>query len=143
MADAQMIEIINYIKTHRPRETDFETIDAAIVAVTGDCNAATKEDMVSRDDAWLIPPEEREKLAGMRGRGWAKSFSKETIGLLYEAVKYSRKHVSEYRKSERVFDVNELKEMKARLVVQNSYNTFTPNMDDDYPWNNDSNRKLK
>ena len=113
-------DAIYYIKTHMPQETDFKTIDVAIRTVAVGINAAAHEDLVNKDDAWLVSDEERGKFAGIRGRGWTSSFDDETIRMFEEAVQYSKAHASEYEKTGGVSinsdDIKELKEMRLSLI---------------------------
>ena len=127
-------DAIHYIRTHMPQETDFKTIDVAISTVARGCNAAASEDMVNRDDAWLIPDEERGKLAGIRGRGWVQGFDKKTISMFYEAVQYSKAHASEFEKTGGVSieydDIKKLKQMRNELMNNMPYDNSHSNIDD-------------
>lgn len=111
-------DAIQYIKTHKPQETDFKTIDVAISTVARGINAAKKVDLLNRDDAWLI--DDDGKLAGIRGRGWAQSLDDVTIRMFYEAVEYSKKYMSEYAKNDssstKYDDIQNLKQMRNELT---------------------------
>ena len=99
VTEEQIKKALDYIRTHVPQKTEFETIDVAIRAVTRGISAARAEDLVNRDDAWLIPPEERGKFEGIRGVGGAQGFVQETIRRFKEAVQYAMEHASELKTS--------------------------------------------
>ena len=152
MSEEQIKAVLIYIRTHMPQETEFKTIDVAINSVAKEINAATKEDLVNRDDAWLVPDEERDKFAGIRGRGWAQSFSSEMIGLFKEAVQYAKEHASEYQKTGGVSimsdDKEKLKQIRNELMnnipSDNNYSNSNDRNDyDKYMGDSDINKIVR
>ncbi len=126
MSDEQIRAAVDYIKTHIPGEDDFTTIAVAIRKVMGkDVSAAKKEDLVNGDDAWLIPQEEREMFAGIKGRGWVEGFTREIVRMFYEAVQYAKTHIKENTLLENVsknFDnLEELKRLRNELINSIAY----------------------
>ena len=102
MTEEQLNKIIEYIKINEPQETEFKTIDKAIRAVTGDFTAASEEDLVSRDDSWLVPDERREKIAGIKGKGWSQTLPPDVIKKLKDAVQRSKETSSIIKKIENI-----------------------------------------
>lgn len=136
MTNEQIYEACDYIRTHKPQKTKFETIDMAIRAVTKNylC-ACTKEELVNRDDAWLVPNEERGIFAGVKKRGGAEGFTSEILKLFDEATEYAIEHASEIREESQISNIidskEKLKEMKDELLDYNLnvYNKKDSNMD--------------
>lgn len=129
MTNEQIYEACNYIKTHKPQKTKFETIDLAIRTVTGgECSACTKEDLVNLDDAWLIPDDERRKFAGVKGRGWAEGFTQETIKLFEDAVSYSLSQVHDID-----YEIKQkLQEIRSELLNENINTNIYSNEDNKF-----------
>lgn len=140
MTEEEIRKVCNYIKTHRPQVTEFETVNVAIMAVTKDRYAATREDLLG-DDVWLIPVEERDKLAGVRGKGWCQTLSEEIINMFLEAVEYAKTHAKEYGKSTMDDDIEILKQMRNDLISSANYNAYSniDNKNDYSPFTEDNN----
>ena len=116
MTKKQVKEVYDYIMSHVPQATVNDTIDVAIRAVIGDCSLATLGDLLNRDDACILSHEEREKFAGIKGRGWAQSLDNETISLLQEAAQYTMRNISDSKKDKPLEYIQELKHLKNNLI---------------------------
>lgn len=121
MTEEQINLAIKYIRTHMPLETELETIDVAISSVTGGIHAATKKDLVNPDDAWLIPDEEKDQFAGIKGNGWAQSFDKTTIQAFKDAVIYAKTQNIQKKVDNQINDIDELKSLKNELLNVNNF----------------------
>lgn len=121
MTEKQIMECIDYIMTHEPKSTEFETIDVAIRAVTGTYCAATQEEMVNPDDTWMIPPEEGQKFAGVRSRAGVESLDPQHILLFEKAAKYVQMTFikNEITPSLMTDDFEKLRKTREELFSQN------------------------
>ena len=129
MTDKEIEKACEYIRTHLPQKTRLDTIDVAIRIVTNNfCSAGVTEDLVNRDDAWLIPEEECGKFACIKGKGWAESLDPETIKMFEDAVDYALSHVSENekRKDDYIHDLYKLKDILTKNSLS-KYNDVTEN----------------
>ena len=91
ITNEEISKVCEYIRSHKPQKTEFETIAVAIMMVMGDCRAATRADMVNPDDVWLIPEKERDIFAGIKGVGWSEKLAPNAIKRLIEAARYAMK----------------------------------------------------
>lgn len=116
MGQVEIKKVCEYIRTHAPQATDFETIDVAVRAVTG-YSAATKGDLVGSDDAWNVSAEDAAKFAGIRGRSSFESLLPNEIAMIEEAVRYAKEHKDEYENPLNVSeDLERLKKIRDELI---------------------------
>ena len=106
-------KVCEYIRLHKPQATDFDTIEVAIKAVTGDsdCKVATQGEMIG-DDAWLLSEKEANKFAGIRlGPGSWQGFSPSQVKMIMDAVE-TAKSVENYGD-----DYNDLEDIDIAMPI--------------------------
>ena len=157
MMDEVTKKIYDYIMTHGAKATALETIDAAIGAVMEGWSLATYEDLVNKDDAWLISDEKRSNFAGIRGYGSVQSLDPDSIRILEEAARFVMRRSSEH-KDDYVFDnmdevkkgkenddllddIQELKNIRNELIEKTNYNNL--NLNDNYVDEQNTNKIVK
>lgn len=136
--------VCDYIKTHLPKETEFDTINAAFMEVTGKRALTAKE--VAGDDGYMIPEDEANLFKGvLLSPGSMECFRPSDITKIREAVKYAMENIDKINSlhdNKLLNESNELREMFDDSL-NHCYVEYPDNENKDYDKGNDHYNVIK